>query len=611
VVVQLPARLRVRLARLGAAAFAALLIAPAAHGGTGTNTVTNFVYDGSGHLIQTPFSPAPPKKNLTSARALAIFLHDGKVSDWLDRYPEKGRYSKAGWYTETSYKKGAWEIGIWWGKAGEVAKGKVDDVSGRVTEAFTGPQVAWGMARGGPGAFGGDKLNSPVVWLGFCAIFLLGLAELRRPFSLRNLDLIALLAFTPSLWYFNRGDIFTSAPLAYPPMVYLILRALWIGFRGRTPASRPVWPAWVLVGATVFLVGFRIGLNVQTSNVIDVGFSGVIGADRIVHGQSPYGHMPIEDNLKACGPANAEGETRERIQTNGRCESANERGDTYGPVSYEAYIPAFAVAGWSGKWDKLPTARYTSLLFDVLCVVGLALLGARLGGGRLAATLAFSWAAYPFTQYVSNSNTNDAIVPAFLIFGLWLASHQSLRGGFAALSGWTKFGALLVLPLWLSYPKLTRAGVIRFLVGFAVATMLAFSIVLLEPDPLHALRLFWDRTLGWQLGRESPFSVWDWRQYHAKGLPDLHRLQQVIEAVVVLGSIALAFVPRRKSLLQLTALTGAVVLGFELVLTHWFYLYIPWFFPFVAAAAITPSREVAAEATQPSGREIPEPVPAG
>jgi hypothetical protein len=23
------------------------------------------------------------------------------------------------------------------------------------------------------------------------------------------------------------------------------------------------------------------------------------------------------------------------------------------------------------------------------------------------------------------------------------------------------------------------------------------------------------------------------------------------------------------------------VIGFELVLTHWFYLYIPWFFPFV------------------------------
>ena len=27
-------------------------------------------------------------------------------------------------------------------------------------------------------------------------------------------------------------------------------------------------------------------------------------------------------------------------------------------------------------------------------------------------------------------------------------------------------------------------------------------------------------------------------------------------------------------------------LGFELVLTHWFYLYLPWFFPFVALALV-------------------------
>jgi hypothetical protein len=30
-----------------------------------------------------------------------------------------------------------------------------------------------------------------------------------------------------------------------------------------------------------------------------------------------------------------------------------------------------------------------------------------------------------------------------------------------------------------------------------------------------------------------------------------------------------------------------VLIGFELVLTHWFYLYIPWFFPFVAFAVLS------------------------
>ena len=42
--------------------------------------------------------------------------------------------------------------------------------------------------------------------------------------------------------------------------------------------------------------------------------------------------------------------------------------------------------------------------------------------------------------------------------------------------------------------------------------------------------------------------------------------------------------------LLLAALSAAVLLGFQLVLTHWSYLYIPWFLPFVLLALFLPSR---------------------
>jgi hypothetical protein len=60
----------------------------------------------------------------------------------------------------------------------------------------------------------------------------------------------------------------------------------------------------------------------------------------------------------------------------------------------------------------------------------------------------------------------------------------------------------------------------------------------------------------------------------------------VVQVLVVAGAVLTAFVPRQKSILQLAALTAAILIGFELVLTHWFYLYIPWFFPFVAFALL-------------------------
>src|ERR671934_158113 len=60
---------------------------------------------------------------------------------------------------------------------------------------------------------------------------------------------LALLSFSVSLWFFNHGNVFASAPLVYPPLVYLIVRCTWIGLTGRAVHGRVVWPAWVLLGA--------------------------------------------------------------------------------------------------------------------------------------------------------------------------------------------------------------------------------------------------------------------------------------------------------------------------------------------------------------------------
>jgi hypothetical protein len=582
--------------------------------------------------------PKAGQPRLTKQRAIAAFLRDDKVADWLDRYPQQGRSTDATFEPDAGRctagtKVGCWRVKIWWSlgdrDAGQIADGRVEDATARVTEAWTGPQVAWKMARGYKGAFGGTRINEPKIWLGFCALFLLGLLDFRRPLSWRNLDLLVLLSFSVSLWFFNHGNVFASVPLAYPPLLYLLGRCVWIGARGSAGgAVRPLWPAWLLLAATVFLAGFRIGLNLEDSNVIDVGYAGVIGAQRIASGESPYDHFPLEDNLKACGAADAEGEIRDRIQTNGRCESANPQGDTYGPVAYEAYLPGYWIRGWSGKWDDLPAVHFTSIAFDLLALLGLFLVGRRFGGPWLAAALPFAWAAYPFTQYVSSSNTNDAILPVLLTFGFWLLTSPWARGVFVALSGWTKFASLVVAPLWLTYtgepstgrrrvedapplpvrpstretavqaPPLASTPVGRarrlrpplvFAGGFLVATAAAFSILLLEPSTVHAAKDFYTRTIENQVKRESPFSLWDWRQYHARGLPDLELVQRVLEGLLVVGAIAAAVVPRRKTPLQLAALTAALLIGFELVLTHWFYLYIPWFFPFVAYAVLAPS----------------------
>src|SRR6185312_1064368 len=177
----------------------------------------------------------------------------------------------------------------------------------------TGPQVAWMMARGYEGAFG-RHITRPIIWSSLCVLFLLPLLSFRRLISWRTLDLLALLSFSISLLWFDKGEIFTSVPLAYPPLVYLAIRLVVIGVGRRrppapaavegseVPAERPVearrpallgWcPTWLMITCLVLCLALRYGLNAFDSNVIDVGYAGVIGADRIEHGITPYGTFP-------------------------------------------------------------------------------------------------------------------------------------------------------------------------------------------------------------------------------------------------------------------------------------------------------------------------------
>ena len=352
-----------------------------------------------------------------------------------DRDPKvvEQRRERPGLTSSAELVDGRWEVG--YVDDGErVALVIVDPLTGVVRESWTGHQVAWKMARGYSGAFG-HKLNAPYVFLPLCAIFLLGLLDWRRPWRAANLDLLVLLAFAVSHFFFNRGEIGVSVPVVYPLLLYLFGRALWIGVRGRGDGLRPVWPAaWLLVAA-LFLVGFRVGLNVADSGAIDVGYASVVGADRIAHAEQLYDNFP--DDVS--------------------------HGDTYGPVNYWAYVPSEAVWPWSGSWDDLPAAHGAAVLFDLATFALLYLLGRRIRPGppgrRLAATLAFGWAAFPYTAYVLESNSNDALVSVLLVAVLLALARPVARGALAALATFTKFAPALLAPMLLTYratPALTR-----------------------------------------------------------------------------------------------------------------------------------------------------------
>ena len=574
--------------------------------------VATFTVDATtGKLLGGARLPAYPRH--TNEQVIAIARASPKIHDWLSRY------SATTTLVDEDATANTFTVHFNSGSYGEVAQAVIDDYTGKVTAAWTGPQVAWTMARGYHYAFG-RRINSPWIWIGLCIAFVLGLLDYRRLISLRSLDLVMLLAPSISLAYFNAGLVFWSVPLAYPPLVYLLARLVYIGFRSeRRPSMPGTLPVWLLAGAAIFLIGFRGGLDRYDSNVIDVGYAGVVGADRLVNGDTPYGTFPTRTGV-TCGIVYSDGTSQgyRQVDRGNRCESPIDLGDTYGPINYASYVPGVALLGWTGLWDDLPAAHFTSVLFDALCALGLLFAGRRLSDWRLGVGLAFAWAAYPFTAFAMESNSNDMIVTAFAIWGFVWATSPVARGSLLALASWSKFAPLALWPLWLRYPRdpqpehaeweygedpgplvPSRAARVRHalwlgprrttllaIAGLALGTLPA--ALLLLPSGMEAPRAFWDATFGYQLSRPSPFSLWHWGIY--PGLPDLKIVQAVLQVALALGAIACLWVPRRLDAVRLAALSGAIVIGFQLCLSYWFYTYIPWFFPFAMIALCAPSR---------------------
>lgn len=422
----------------------------------------------------------------------------------------------------------------------------------RVLEAWTGIQVRWEMARGYPGDFG-HAFNSPWVLVPLGLLFLAPFVDPRRPFRLLHLDLLAILAFGISQFFFNRGEVSTSVPLVYPVLLYLLIRMLVAGLRprsGQGPLVPLVPVTWLAVGI-VILGGFRIGLNVIDSNVIDVGYASVIGADHIEHGKALYdGHF-------ASDPSN---------------------GDTYGPVNYLAYVPFEQILPWSGKWDDVPAAHAAATAFDLLTALGLFLLGRRLRvrreGTALGTALAYAWFACPYSLFALSTNSNDTLVAMLLVFALLAWRYAPVRGVLIGLAGAAKFVPLLLAPLFAS--RDTEQPVRQY-AGYFIPLVLTLSVTLVPLLPNGGLSEFYDRTLGFQLGRDSPFSIWGQH-------PSLEVLQTLVKLATVNFAAALLAFPRHREVPTAAALGAALLIGLQLGANHWFYLYVVWFLPLVLVA---------------------------
>ena len=443
--------------------------------------------------------------------------------------------------------------------------------NGKLGPLYTGPLMGALYARG----HYGNIFDSPWILGSFTLMFLLPLLLLRGRRWMDRIDIAAVLTFGVSYALFDTTHLELGVWAFYPPLIYLMVRMLLRGARPRPSGGRLDCrlPTIVLVLGLIGLVVARIIVTLHPAGVLDVATASVLGAYKILHGQSIYyyslGH-----------------------------------GDTYGPLNYLFYVPFEAI--WPGNWTYLPAARAAAITFDLLTIAGLILLGFRLrrgsDGWRRGLFLAWLWAACPFSLLGMVKSTNDGLVALIVVLIMLTLTSPIKRGVLVGLGAASKFFPAVLLPLVaVGQGDADQRTVRKVLAGFVITVGGTIAVFV----PSGGMQEMWGHTIGFQLTRSDVFSIW---ALH----PTLAPIKLAVEAFAVILAVIVAFRPRgRRTPAQVAALGAATVIAVQLPAMHWFYLYIVWFLPLVLVAVLgTDARvEPPTEALAPSAAQLDQTQP--
>jgi hypothetical protein len=525
------------------------------------NTVAEITTaDGTGEVEAVRLLSSTDSPDLSEREAVKLALANPEVREELS---ERGSYS-----TDAEYADGTWTVRFYVEEKGpgggklvddgrkEVARVGVDDETWALDYVWTGDQIVWKQARGEMGSYG-KQANYWYVWGPMALAFALVFLRNDKLFSLRNLDVAALLGFLVSHHFYRQGAVFEAVLLWHLPLIYLFVRTLLMGFGlGERVHKTTNFPTWVLIGLSGLAAGLVLYLNLD-SRVIDVGYAGVVGADRILEGTLPYGNMP-EDVPN---------------------------GDTYGPLNYLFYVPFVVMFGFSGEWDFLPAAHALTAFAFVAGALALLFAGWRFSGPKGGAALLFAWCVFPYTLYSTNNNTNDILVAAVCAVAIAIAASPLGRGATIAAAFAIKLYPFILVPLWMLHDGVRRRRpIVDFILGGLGIIVLSFWVLLLDGQPVESARLFYERTFGVQSARATPWNIFT-------QVPALGFLQQPLLAVALLLAFVAAVWPKKRTVRRLAAFSATLVIGLQLAGDYWFYPYVTWFTPFVFLALLLDTNE--------------------
>lgn len=411
----------------------------------------------------------------------------------------------------------------------------------------------------------GYAVNEPTwFYLSFlliCAVFV----RFQRLWSLRNLDLLALLLVSPGLLVVRHYPAAGYSWL-FVTTGWLLVRMLCDPAVERRPRLEPNMNAAglaFLCGASFLFLSTKVFTEEPPASTVE----SVRRADELLTGQSPTPPPAPVRVESPPGPVPSLVAAPVVLASKGLAsrEDSAEKSDASGSTT--------AIELWA--------SRTVALLAHLAVLSALVLIGARLYGDRdMGVAMGTLYMLLPCTAF-DVQRVAHVLPAAFLLWAILCFRSPIKAGMFLGLASGTLFFPIFLLPLWAFFYG--GRGALRFLaaVGGTAGVLLA-GLVPLSGGAPELLR----RMLGYVEWRELQLRVVDSGPGFWSNFEPAYRIPVIVSFVLMLAAVSVW--PRKKHLGHLIAYSAAITLGTQFWYTQQGGVYVLWYLPLVLLIVFRP-----------------------
>ena len=401
-----------------------------------------------------------------------------------------------------------------------------------------------------------DYQMLPTTWFYVSSLLIIGIFfKFQRFFSIRNLDLVGLLSFSPGLLLVAYGQTAWGYAWVFFIGALFLIRLLVDQILVRRPLLEPNLNASGLTFTGIALVVFLMA-NVITNKETPLAEE-VMSGSLAVHGEG-YESIYAFANKHVKTDAETPGKNGEQASTPGNEASEPER-----------LVPTRSI-------------RTAAVLANLALVLGIVFIGYRhFGNFQTGIAAASLYLLLPYTSQMTGRV--DYVVPSLLLVWAVAAYRRPILSGLLiGLAAGCIFYPIFLLPLWFSF--YWKRGIVRFLIGLVIAFVV--------------LMIFWLATAGQvqSLGAQliDFFGIRYFNGLNADGLwAEQSRLPYRIPIIAGFSAVcaSLALWPAQKHLGTLISCTALVMLGTQFWHPYQGGLYMGWYLPLLVLTVFRPNLE--------------------